>query len=105
MVLSRAGEESEEIDLVAPTDESAESLEPGLPEPLSLSTPSDVFDAVVEKVLASEPDRSALGEALADVKSTLSAPRDADSVPPYEEYDVEPEEAEPCGVTEADDDE
>ncbi len=79
VVLSRAGEDPEEIELVGPSGnakagdqtEVAASSEATIPEPLALTTPSDVFDRVVEEVLASEPDRSPLDEALDEVRSTL----------------------------------
>lgn len=73
VVLSRGDSVPEEIELVGPDGQAVEGPKPGVAEPLSLSTPSDVFDELVEKVLAGEPDQSPLDAALADVRSTLAS--------------------------------
>ncbi len=79
VVLSRGDSAPEEIELVGPGGKAVEGPKPGVAEPLSLSTPSDVFDELVEKVLAGEPDQSQLDAALADVRSTLAS-RPSDEV-------------------------
>ncbi|MCP3883460.1 MAG: DDE-type integrase/transposase/recombinase [Sulfitobacter sp.] len=79
VVLSRAGGEPEEVELASPAPSEGDAALTevvsascsAVPEPLALTTPSDIFDQIVDDALASEPDRSPLDEALAEVKSTL----------------------------------
>lgn len=75
VVLSRGDGAPEEIALTgaegASLSEVVSSPTAAVPEPLALTTPSDVFDRIVAEALASEPDRSPLDEALAEVRSTL----------------------------------
>lgn len=105
VVLSRADGEPEEIELVGPDGKASQAPATGLPEPLSLSTPSDVFDELVEDVLSGEPDQSPLDAALADVRSTLAEASGGSSDTPYEAYETETATADPGDSDGEDDDE